>query len=1024
MDYQTQNMDVLLADAQRLVDEFPDLYLLATQQARQLLARHGAGKVDPEKVWWHRFDNAVSDPASFTGWVHYGHPAQSLTLVELVLERFRATDQDNLDLLDQMGGLYIDGPEHGFYHGGNQVPVLARDLATDFWAVDFAGAYRQRLQSFWSRNGREHARLARVAFLASLGGALRSGQLSTEAGELARQGLMSAFDGTPDVARLARPSTPQAGISVRLLTVDGYVARDIVRVSNAQGRQVLYIPGDAQPLHGFDSPQSLYRWLADQAAQPHRRALLATHFSVFNAASDPALAPLRATLLRMADDRQGLLLGLIEQGGAAIDRDPFEYLSAQAKAQMIEQSSTLLVDNAQLRKQMWIGYLGAFISLGSAFAPLGWPVALTLVGASVTSMVLNIQQAVVARTAQERRQAILAAIGNGINAVFNLLFIALDAAPDPEEGAIAPTAPELAEDGIEVAPLQPTLPPRPQTTFNSLGLMERRNLPRVFKPQSFPRGSDPTRALKKGFAATRRFDQAQPMLDGPLLQTFATRLGALQYAKVAFDGPFVVYEIDAYGLAAVSLRENLAYNTAVVLEREGYPSDFVTQRLALGQALDDFANDGWAFDEVHLQLEGLHPSRIHLLPAAELEPQTQALTAWSQPGTDGGVLKGVRVRQPEGGQAVTQYSLSVAEVPQRVRYDPFRDCWRDDVGHAWRHDPALGGFAVVADPAAQPLLSASASAARLKELGIEVDVPFQLASPDMTGAQPIPRLIHSFWLGRHMPRGMIKRVLANAHEAAQGSTPFQTRLYLSIADADELKLTLERLGQQPTGLTVLSLEDSEFFQAFRQGRYYEHFLAASRGDGANLASAVDVLRYAVLDHSGGLYMDVDDAILATTARPFSSQPLQVKPGELLLNAPVRHRTLGMVVDFNNSNFGSLPNNPVLRHMSELSWQRFRASPELYRVRPYEYINTPRQMQAYAARISRTTGPGLFNEVIARELPAMRNFRNLNRLALGEVYLAKKVQDQLLQQLQRLFQQYCPLAGLIRIGATGSWMHTR
>ncbi len=1024
MDYHPQDRNVLLADARRLVEEFPDLYLLATEQARQLLARHGAGEVDPEHVWWHRFDNAVSDPSSFTGWVHYDRPVQSLTLVELVLERFRASDQDNLDLLDQMGGLYTAGPGQGFYHQGNEVPVLARDLANDFWAVDFAGAYHQRLQRFWSRNGREHARLARVAFLASLGRALRGGQLSAEAGELARQGLVSTFDGTADVARLARPSAPLAGISVRLLAVDGFVARDIVRVSNARGLQVLYTPGDAQPLQAFDSPQALYRWLATQAAQSARRALLATHFSAFNAAHDPALIGLRATLARMANDHQGLLLGLIEGGGETITHDPFDYLSAQAKAQMIEQSSTLLVDNAQLRKQMWIGYLGAFISLGSAFAPLGWPVALTLVGASTTAMVLNIQQAVVARTAQQRRQAILAAIGNGINAVFNLVFIAVDAAPALDEDGTASVT-EPAQGDIELQALQPRVPARPQTAFNSLGLMERRNLPGVYKPLPFPRGTDVTRPLKQGFEPATRFDQAQRMIDGPLLQVFASRMGALEYAKMAFDGPFMVYEIDAHGLAAVSLRENLSYNTAVVLEREGYPADFVAQRLTLGQSLDDFANDGWRFDEVHLQLEGLHPSRITLVPAAELEPQREALAAWSLPGTQDGVLNGVRVRAPQGGQAVTQYSISITGGPQRVRYDPFRGCWRDDSGHAWRRDPVRNAFEVIADPAAEPLLSAGASAARLKELGIEVQVPFQVAPPVMAGARPIPRVIHSFWLGRHMPRAMVDRVLANAREAAQGANPFQSRLYLSIADADELKLTLERLGDHPTGLTILNLEDSEFFQAFRQGRYYEHFVAASSWQGGNLASAVDVLRYAVLDYSGGLYMDVDDAIVsAATGQRLASLPLHVRPGELLLNAPVRHRTLGMVVDFNNSNFGSLPNNPVLRQMSELAWQRFKANTRLYRERPYEFLDSPRQMQAYAAQISRTTGPALFNEVIARELPALRNFRNLNRVALGEVYLASKALEQLREQLARVFQGYCPLAGLIRIGATGSWMRTR
>src|SRR5690606_21879739 len=76
--------------------------------------------------------------------------------------------------------------------------------------------------------------------------------------------------------------------------------------------------------------------------------------------------------------------------------------------------------NASLRKQIWIGYLNAFLNVFGALGPLGWPIALTLVGAGIANLGLNIDQAINSRDARQRKAGLIGAVFNAVFVVFNL----------------------------------------------------------------------------------------------------------------------------------------------------------------------------------------------------------------------------------------------------------------------------------------------------------------------------------------------------------------------------------------------------------------------------------------------------------------------------------------------------------------------------------------------------------------------------------------------------------------------------
>lgn len=992
------------AVAGQWANEFPDIHALAREQAAALLKRLGVPELEPDQVWWHRFDRANSSPHTYTGWEHSGRPVESLTLVELLMQRYAAKDQDSLDNLQVEGGFYRDGPAHGVFDERNEVRLLAVQVSEEFWNIDFAALYQRRLTNFWQRQGHNFMLLARLALRAAILAARQRRQLQVADLKL----LQGLYDGTSSAA-------------VHPFSLGAYQARDVLRVVGAGGRQILYVPGDSRAVQAFANLDELYQWLRESLADEAGRERLANHFSPISGEPGEPLADLHGLLLNIAGDAEHAYRPLLDQQPAAIDGDPWRWLREEAQKQMHEQARTLLTSNAHLRQQIWLRYLGAFISVGGALAPLGWPAALVVVGAGFVSFVMNLDKAVQASTAQERREGIRGAIISAVAMVFNAPMLFEARTPLGEELAQVPELTELATGDVEAQwrPLNvlPTLPAHSQV--NALGLLQRSDIAVLYHVEPLPRGTSPA-GLAERLQPTPHFAQAPRMLDEPALRTFASASGAAQFAKAEFDGPFVMLEIDSQGLTAVAFRENVLHNPAALLRHCALAPDALQH-----QVLDEVAGGAWLFDEVHLATDGLDPSHCLPVAAEEVERLSANLPELAGQADPSGVLRGVYIAPPGFGRYLTDYYIEFGGFQHPVRYDPLGDCWRTEAGRGFRFDEVQGRFVEWPDVAGALQRPAMDIDRAVQQLGIEASWPWDLAPLSDAGGLPIPRKLHCVWLGKQLPRQFVKRVIHNAEAAGQGPNPFDTHLYLHIEDPAELESTLLRLAAGPARLKVHMLEQTPFFEAFRQTRYYAQYRAAASGPAVNYASAVDVLRYRLLHSEGGVYMDVDDWIESSGdgRGNFADGEFKVQPGQLLLNNLVFFRRLQMLLDFNTSNFGSLPDNPLLEQISAESYRRFLANPALYETRPYDYLHTAAQMDAYGRQISHTTGPGVFNDVIARQLPAWRQFRGLSRIARGGLYLRPAAREALLAQLRERARHYSALGGLIRIGTTGSWLYT-
>lgn len=492
--------------ARRLVEDYPDVYGMAYAEARKILRKHVSKRLDPSAVYWHRFSSAQSSPRTFTGWDHAGTPVESLTLVELVMHRFSARDQEAPDELQMYGGFYTDGPQHGIFDERNEVAMLPVDVLRDFWALDFSALFQARRESFWAQHGGNVAALARARFLASAGLQRRDGSLSSADFELLTQAAIGELPAELTLSALQVHHRSPPGVSVRSFDIGGHISAEMVRVVAANGRQILYVPGEQPAFHAFASDQALYQWVQGRVATEQSSSKLERLILRSEASRMLHGAQLREVVQRLRTrpfDRQH---PLVNQHDQPIDDDVFLYLRDLARREMTADATALLASNTSLRKQMWISYLDAFIHLFGPSAPLGWPVALTLIGAGLASLTLNVDQAIHGRTSRQRKSGMIGAICNVIFILFNLpILLAVARAQElawageqaglPRAGASVSTlqggeAIEMAElPGTETTPLLsnqlPGVPAREQVrsafwdTYMQFNLQDEERLSRL-----------------------------------------------------------------------------------------------------------------------------------------------------------------------------------------------------------------------------------------------------------------------------------------------------------------------------------------------------------------------------------------------------------------------------------------------------------------------------------------------------------------------------------------------------------------
>jgi hypothetical protein len=467
----------------------PGLQEEAHAVASDILKKHGITGHDPDQVWWHRFDNVTaSSNKAFLGWEHAPKPCESFTLTQLVIHRFRVTDQDDALELNSNGGFYTADANASIYNETNEVRMYPSKVLADLWELNFSDRYLNRFNAFWATHFDDYRALAKCNYLSKAIEACESGQLGEDDFQTV---VRAAVGDTPwpiTLATLQAQNTVPADLQVGALDVAGHVATDILRIVDRNGRQITYVPGAATPFHVHPTPTDMHWWMLLQMNEEQARSEFMTHFplSVRKEVHDN-ITPLMNQLVGTWGKYDH---HLINQKNITVSGDVFTWQSRAVQGAMQEEANLTLVTNGQMREHLWLGYLTVGLKVFGPLAVLGWPIALPVIGASIAAMGLNIDKAVNGRTAAERKAGVIGAVLAGINVLFNVPLLReasvldeagaaaeaaeaaetadLDKTLDPEESA-EPRATDESEEG----PLQPdVLPTLPDETGNAFEVPE------------------------------------------------------------------------------------------------------------------------------------------------------------------------------------------------------------------------------------------------------------------------------------------------------------------------------------------------------------------------------------------------------------------------------------------------------------------------------------------------------------------------------------------------------------------------
>lgn len=415
-------------DLQALVLPFteacPDLHAMAHEAAQGLLDKHSVKGIDPDKVWWHRFNNtSVSSTKAFLLWEHYPEPSESLTLPQLLAKRFRAHDQDNADLLDAYGGFYNEGPHAAIYNETNEVRMYPSEVVKDLWNINFSVLYREKMQRFWTLHSDDFRTLAKLNFLARALDEHDDSRLNNENLKTVIKAVAGNVTWPISREMLEAQASTDAQLRVCALDIGGYTATDILCITDRNGVQILYTPGELDSFHIFATQSDLHWWLLMQNNQAQNRARFMAHFPLAAQQQDGDHIGLNAMIDLLYSTWGRNDHRLINQKATPISGDAFTWLRDAVKARMASDADLSLHSNGDLREKMWIGYLNAFVHVFGSMAAVGWPVALAAVGAGIASMGLNIDQAINGGTKADRKAGVAGAIGSGIETLFNLPFL-------------------------------------------------------------------------------------------------------------------------------------------------------------------------------------------------------------------------------------------------------------------------------------------------------------------------------------------------------------------------------------------------------------------------------------------------------------------------------------------------------------------------------------------------------------------------------------------------------------------------
>ncbi len=309
-------------------------------------------------------------------------------------------------------GIYTE-PQQGSantYDASNRVDIPATEFKQMVWDNSYKSPYDQYLNNYWNGNSRHaYSEAARGAFLKASHVQHHDKSLT----ENDRQIAMGVAGMPADKSYLSlnqndltQPYKADPNLETKFLTFKGFPMRAFYTQDKTTGRVLLYLPGQASPLKGFDSKKEMNKWLAEQMKDPQ----FVESFKLYFRPEDLGNEFLSKGIDALVDNTRNVLngdlpastqekLGYFDEGGLfdgqVVQGSPFEELQHRTEVDLKSATRFQFVLNRDVNAKTAFKYLNwakygllLLAPLGIAFPPLG--IALTATSTAVGTAQLGI----------------------------------------------------------------------------------------------------------------------------------------------------------------------------------------------------------------------------------------------------------------------------------------------------------------------------------------------------------------------------------------------------------------------------------------------------------------------------------------------------------------------------------------------------------------------------------------------------------------------------------------------------------
>lgn len=332
------------------------------------------------------------------------------------------------------------------YGPQTQISIRPADFKKWVWLQDPRESYQSYIDKAWPSGdvilGDKPCALktsTKAAFVMTAWLQRRESSLTQKGLELAMQAAALPAQQTWEALALEQlqgKTRIPSGVEVSRLRIYRYTAADIwCYRDRANGRVLMYIPGNSSPLHEFTDTSQLREWLVDQSRGADTKQALAMHFSeddrsdgtfhagVLTALDGMAIYPEQHRLTKEAgffnDDGYWDPADYINFERVPSGTDPFAQmvlvmkLAAQASVQTLRSDGQVNRDNLSAFVEPIVQWINQFGPL-ALFVPGGEGL---LVLAGLIEAGYGIDQAIHGKTADERSQGVVRTVFGLLNAL-------------------------------------------------------------------------------------------------------------------------------------------------------------------------------------------------------------------------------------------------------------------------------------------------------------------------------------------------------------------------------------------------------------------------------------------------------------------------------------------------------------------------------------------------------------------------------------------------------------------------------